>query len=145
LASVDHQHHAAIAREALERVCARGDWERARQLYATDFVDHVNAMEFRGQEGIRQSVGLYRRLFPDLSITVEDQLEDGDRVASRWTMRGTHRGRAVELSGITISRLSEGKIAEDWSYSDSLTLLRQLGLRRALALGLRELRRLRGA
>src|SRR5439155_11032957 len=128
---------------ALERVCARGDWERARRLYADDFVDHVNAMEFRGQDGIRESVGLYRRLFPDLSIAVEDQVEDGDRVASRWTMRGTHRGRAVELSGITISRMAGGRIAEDWSYSDNLTLLRQLGLRRSLALALREWRSLR--
>lgn len=143
MSSVDQRAHAAVAREALERVCARGDWERARRLYADDFVDHVNAMEFRGQDGIRESVSLYRRLFPDLSITVDDQVEDGDRVASRWTMRGTHRGRSVELSGITISRLVDDRIAEDWSYSDSLTLVRQLGLRRTVGVALREWRSLR--
>jgi steroid delta-isomerase-like uncharacterized protein len=143
VSSVDQRAHAAVAREALERVCARGDWERARRLYADDFVDHVNAMEFRGQDGIRESVSLYRRLFPDLSITVDDQVEDGDRVASRWTMRGTHRGRSVELSGITISRLVDDRIAEDWSYSDSLTLVRQLGLRRTVGVALREWRSLR--
>jgi hypothetical protein len=58
-------------------------------------------------------------------------------------MRGTHRGRSVELSGMTISRLADGRIAEDWSYSDNLTLLRQLGLRRSLGLALREWRSLR--
>jgi steroid delta-isomerase-like uncharacterized protein len=141
--AVEHREHAAVAREAIEQVCAHGDWDRARRLYADDFVDHVNAMEFRGQDGVRESVSLYRRLFPDLSLTVEDQVEEGDRVASRWTMRGTHRGRAVELSGITISRLVDGRIAEDWSYSDSLTLVRQLGLRRTLGIALREWRSLR--
>ena len=82
--AVEHREHAAVAREAIEQVCTHGDWDRARRLYADDFVDHVNAMEFRGQDGVRESVSLYRRLFPDLSLTVEDQVEEGDRVASRW-------------------------------------------------------------
>jgi predicted ester cyclase len=143
VATVERGPHARIAREAIERVCARGDWTRAGELYAEDFVDHVNAMEFRGQAGIRESVSLYRRLFPDLSITVDDQVEEGDRVASRWTLRGTHRGRAVELSGITISRVADGKVVEDWGHSDTLTLLRQLGVRRSLGLAVREWRSLR--
>jgi predicted ester cyclase len=125
---------ATHARTALEQVCARGDLERARELYASDFVDHVNALEFRGQEGIARSVALYRALFPDLRIEVVDQIHEGDQVASRWTLRGTHRGRRVTLPGITISRFQDGQIAEDWTVSDNLTLLRQVGLWRALAL-----------
>jgi predicted ester cyclase len=127
------------ARTALEQVCARGDLERARELYAHDFIDHVNALEFRGQEGIARSVALYRAVFADLRIDVVDQMVDGDRVASRWVLRGTHRGRAVTLPGITISRFADGRIAEDWSVSDNFTLLRQLGLRRGLALAVRYL------
>jgi steroid delta-isomerase-like uncharacterized protein len=83
------------ARTALEQVCARGDLERARELYADDFVDHVNALEFRGQEGIAKSVAMYRAMFPDLRIDVVDQVADEDRVVSRWVLHGTHRGRAV--------------------------------------------------
>jgi steroid delta-isomerase-like uncharacterized protein len=122
------------ARIALEQVCARGDLDRARELYATDFVDHVNALEFHGQDGIARSVALYRALFPDLQIEVVDQINDADRVVSRWTLHGTHRGRRVTLPGITMSRFENGQIAEDWTVSDNLTLIRQVGLRRGLAL-----------
>ena len=107
---------AVHARAALEQVCARGDLGRARELYASDFVDHVNALEFRGQAGIARSVALYGALFPDLRIEVVDQ---GDRVVSRWTLHGTHRGRRVTLPGITISRFQDGQIAEDWTVSDN--------------------------
>ena len=134
------------ARTALEEVCARGDLERAKELYAPDFVDHVNALEFRGQQGIARSVSMYRALFPDMRIEVLDQVSEGDQVVSRWMLQGTHRGRRVTLAGITISRFENGQIAEDWTVSDNLGLLRQIGLRRGLALGARYLRRrLRGA
>jgi predicted ester cyclase len=129
--------HTVQARTALEEVCARGDLARARELYASDFLDHVNALEFRGQDGIARSVAMYRALFPDLRIEVLDQVSDEDRVVSRWRLDGTHRGRRVTLPGITISRFERGQIAEDWTVSDNLTLLRQVGLRRALALSLR--------
>ena len=127
------------ARQALEEVCARGDLARARDLYADDFLDHVNDLEFRGQEGIAKSVALYAAIFPDLEIRVEDQVTEGDRVTSRWTLRGTHRGRRVGLMGITISRFENGRIVEDWTTSDNLSLLRQLGPLRAITLGARSL------
>ncbi|MEO8688831.1 MAG: ester cyclase [Solirubrobacteraceae bacterium] len=127
------------AREALERVCAGGNLQRARELYAEDFIDHVNALDFHGHDGIARSVALYRAIFPDLEIRVLDQTADGDRVSSRWTLHGTHKGRAVTLPGITISRFAHGKIAEDWTVSDNLELLRRLGARRGIALAARHL------
>jgi predicted ester cyclase len=132
-ATTDH------ARAALEEVCARGDLLRARELYAENFVDHVNTLDFHGQEGIAKSVALYRAVFPDLRIVVEDQTTEGDRVTSRWTLHGTHKGRAMTLPGITISRFENGRIAEDWTVSDNLELLRRLGPRRGLALAVRYL------
>ncbi len=130
----------AVARKALEQVCARGDLELARECYAADFVDHVNAMDLHGHEGIRQSTDLYRTLFDDLQIRVVDQVSEGDRVASRWVMTGSNRGRRAELTGITISRIYDGRIVEDWSALDSLELLRQLGLVRTLLAAPRLLR-----
>src|SRR5437764_457008 len=113
----------------------RGDVAHLRWCAAGDgrLRDHVNRLEFHGLDGVRESVAIYRALFPDLRIEVVDQVAEGDRVASRWRMRGTHRGRVVELGGITISRLEDGKIVEDWGYTDSLDLLRGLGLRRSVA------------
>jgi predicted ester cyclase len=123
------------ARAALERVCARGDFEAARDYYSPDFIDHVNEMEYRGQDGIRQSVGLYHLVFTDLRIRVEDQIVEGDRVVSRWTAEGTNRSKRIHLPGITISHIAGGKIVEDWTSSDNLGLLRQLGPWRTLLLG----------
>jgi predicted ester cyclase len=123
--------NAEQARGAIENVCA-GKLDRLGQFYDRHFHDHVNTMEFHGHEGIQKSVSLYRRLFSDLSFVVDQQVSEGDLVCSRWTLRGTNRGRAVRLSGITISRLEDGRIVEDWGSTDSVELLRQLGAWRSL-------------
>jgi SAM-dependent methyltransferase/predicted ester cyclase len=125
------------ARMALEEVCSGRDLDGIARVYHPDFLDHVNGLEYRGHEGARRSVALYLELFPDLRFDVEEQVSEGDRVASRWTLRGTHRGREVELRGIVISRFEEGRIIEDWAASDTMELVRQLGLRRTLQLALK--------
>jgi predicted ester cyclase len=107
------------------------------------FLDYVNALEYRGRTGARRSVALYLKLFPDLSFEVEEQVTERDRVASRWTLRGTHRGRRVQLRGIVISRFEGGKIVEDWAASDTLELVRQLGGWRSLLLLIKHGRLLR--
>jgi predicted ester cyclase len=129
-----------VARMALEQVCARGDMTLAPHCYAEDFVDHVGRLEYRGLDGVRRSTALYRALFDDLAFDVVDQVAEGDRVASRFVLTGSHRGRRVRLWGLTISRLRDGRIIEDWSAFDSLELLRQLGLLRTLRLAPRLLR-----
>ena len=102
-------------------------------------------MDFHGFEGIRRSTGLYRALFSELAIEVVDQVSEGDRVTSRWVLRGTNRGRSVRLDGIAISRLDGGRIVEDWSSFDSLELLRGLGVARSLLAAPRLLGALRDA
>jgi ubiquinone/menaquinone biosynthesis C-methylase UbiE/predicted ester cyclase len=125
------------ARRALEEVCSGRDLEGISRVYHPDFVDHVNGLEYHGHEGARRSVALYLELFPDLRFEVEGQVSEGDRVASRWTLRGTHRAREVELRGIVISRFEDGRIIEDWAASDTMELVRQLGLRRTLQLAVK--------
>ena len=129
-----------VARTALERVCSRADFGLAPDCYAEDFVDHVNGLEFRGLEGVRRSTALYQALFDELRIEVVDQVAEGDRVASRWVLRGSNRGREVELTGITISRLRDGRIVEDWTATDGVDLLRRLGVVRSLLASPRLLR-----
>jgi ubiquinone/menaquinone biosynthesis C-methylase UbiE/predicted ester cyclase len=124
------------ARRALEEVCSGRNLDGIPRDYHPDFVDHVNRFTYRGHDGARQSVALYLTLFPDLRFDVDDQVTEGDKVASRWTLRGTHKGREVELRGIVISRFEDGRIIEDWAASDTSELIRQLGLRRALQLAL---------
>lgn len=131
-----------LARHALEQVCSGSDASAAVGVYSPDFHDHINASEYRGYDGIRRSLGLYQLVFSDgdLRIRVEDQVSEGERVASRWVAEGHNRGRPVRLWGITISHIADGEIVEDWSASDNLDALRQLGVRRLLLLGLDWLR-----
>jgi predicted ester cyclase len=121
-----------VARTALEQVCARDDMALAPSCYAEDFADHFANAEYHGLEGVQRSTELYRALFDDLAFEVVDQVAEDDRVASRWVLTGSNRGRDVRLWGITLSRLRDGRIVEDWSGFDSLELLRQLGLLRTL-------------
>lgn len=113
-------------------------------VYHPEFIDHVNSMEYRGLAGAQKSVALYLKLFPDLRFKVDEQVSEGDRVVSRWTLTGTHRGRAVRIWGIVISRFEDDKIVEDWAASDTLSLVRQLGVRRSLGLLVRHHKLLRG-
>jgi predicted ester cyclase len=134
-----------VARTALERVCARGDMVLAPSCYAEDFVDHFASTEYYGLEGVRRSTALYRALLDDLAFDVVDQVAENDRVASRWVLTGANRGRRVRLWGITISRLHDERIVEDYSAFDSLELLKQLGLLRTFMAAPRLLGALRNA
>jgi steroid delta-isomerase-like uncharacterized protein len=88
-----------------------------------------------GPEAIRQVVSMFRAAFPDLQITIEDQIAEGDKVCSRAITRGTHRGtifgipptgKTVLMRGMTIVRIVEGRIAESWVSNDVMGLMNQL-------------------
>ena len=90
-----------------------------------------------GIEGSKQFIGMYLAAFPDLHLTAEDMMAEGDKVASRFTMRGTHKGefmgipptsKQVTITGIQILRVASGKIAENWINLDALGMLQQLGV-----------------
>jgi predicted ester cyclase len=133
------------ARGALERVCSGAGLDPPSRYYGPTFVDHVNDLEFHGLEGAEKSVAIYRKTFSELSIRVEEQSADGNRVTSRFVVEGTCLGRRVRFNGITISRFEGGLIVEDWTVTDTLGMLRQLGLLRSLAVGLQSWRVLSSA
>jgi predicted ester cyclase len=137
------QDLAINARRALECVCSGAEPESAASYYSGEFVDHVNDFELRGLDGVRRSVELYTSVLDDLKVTVEEQLVDGNRVTSRFVVTGSHRGRRVRFNGITISRFENGRIVEDWSVTDTLGMLRQLGLWRSLLVGVSQWKLLR--
>jgi predicted ester cyclase len=141
-ATTTNLNHAENAKLALERVCSGAGLDPASRYYSPSFVDHVNDLEFHGLAGAEQSVSLYRKLLTDMTITVEEQVVAGDRVASRFVVSGSSHGRRVRFGGITISRFENGLIVEDWSVTDTLGMLRQLGLVRSLLVGAKSLRSL---
>jgi steroid delta-isomerase-like uncharacterized protein len=89
-----------------------------------------------GREGLKALLGVFRTAFPDYRDTLDEMVADGDRVATRWTFRGTHLGqfqgiaptnKPVTIRGMSIFRVSEGQIVEDWTEMDILGLLQQIG------------------
>lgn len=139
--TTDTAELARNARGALERVCSGADLDPPSRYYSPEFRDHVNDLEFRGLSGVVRSVEIYKAILSDLSIKVEDQLVDGNRVTSRFVVEGVSHGRRVRFNGITISHFENGLIVEDWSVTDTLGMLRQLGIWRSLSVGLKQWRR----
>ena len=113
------------------------DLSRATELVAEDAVYHDAPPGLPpGRAGYLAFTQMFLDAFPDLQLTVEDLLAEGDRVAARVRGRGTHQGellgiaptgRRFEASGITIIRLKDGTIAEEWEQIDMLGILQQLG------------------
>ena len=135
-ASSLQEQNKALAKRAFEELLSEGRFELAEQLYAKDFVNH----------GIHRDVGLqedqealkgWHQAFPDIAIVPKKLIAEGDLVVVYWIARGTNTGtgnglpatgKQVEQSGITIWRIVDGKIKEEWSAFDQLSLMRQLGL-----------------
>jgi steroid delta-isomerase-like uncharacterized protein len=116
----------------------RGNVDVIDELVATDYVgyDAAEAEPIRGPEGVKANIAKYKTGFPDGLVTVDHQIAEGDMVATRWTGRGTQTGeiagldptgKQVTVAGLTISRLEDGKIAEEWTVWDTLGMLIQLG------------------
>jgi steroid delta-isomerase-like uncharacterized protein len=129
----------ALVRRQEEDLFSGGNLELADEIYAPDYVGHdpSNPEEVRGLQAAKQAAADYRRAFPDLRVTVEDLIAEGDKVAARLRVRGTHlgdlngiapTGRRVDFTGIVISRVEGGRIAEDWANFDDLGMMRQLGV-----------------
>jgi steroid delta-isomerase-like uncharacterized protein len=114
------------------------DVEVLDDLVSPEYVgyDPADAEPVKGPAGVRASIGRYLDAFPDAVLSVEEQVCEGTRVASRWTARGTHTGeiagmaptgRQATVSGMTVFRIEDGKAVEGWTSWDRLGLLVQLG------------------
>ena len=118
-------------------------FEMFRDLAAADkcidsnYVDHNNEQAGRGPEVLRAHVAALRRTFPDFSMKIEDMIAEGDRVVTRVTGRGTHKGTwmeieptgsVVEVKGINIDRVVDGRIVEHWGEADTVGMLVQMGV-----------------
>ncbi len=114
----------------------KGELKTIEDLTASNFIDH-NPLpgQARGIEGVKQASGIYRAAFPDAKIVVEDLIAEGDKVVIRWTGRGTHKGeflgvpassKLVDLRGISIFRVVNGKIVEQWSELNLFDIMQQI-------------------
>ena len=129
-----------IARRLLEEVWNKGNLAALNEIIAKD---HVSSGPGTlpglptGPEGTKQLVTVYRNAFPDIHFTIDEQIAEGDKVVTRWTADGTHKGELVGIpatgksstvTGIVIDRLVNGKIAESWGIFDQFGMMQQLGV-----------------
>ena len=126
----------ALVRRFVEEVVNRGNKKLLAELVAADHVRHVPDGDLYGREGVRIDIAEWRAGFPDLKLVLEDLIAEGDRVVSRFVLRGTHAGRVwgfapsdrrVELAGIGIDRIAHGRLAESWLILDTIGLLQPPG------------------
>ena len=105
--------------------------------YATDVIIHgADGKDIRGLKNVKQPTSEEFSAFPDLHFTIDDMIVEGDKLAARYTITGTHKGeymgapptnKKITIRAITIDRFAGGKIVEEWGMYDTLSLMQQLG------------------
>ena len=134
----------ALSRRLLDEAFNAGNIDVIDELVTTDFVNHDAALPepMVGPDAAKATISGYRTAFPDLRITIEEQIADDQAVATRWSAKGTHEGdlmgmaptgKQATVTGITIDRIVDGRIAESWTNWDTLGMLQQLGVVPVLA------------
>jgi len=129
---------ATLSRRIFEEVWNKKDLTVIDEIVAPDYLHHdpQNPNVTGGVEGYKQFVRQYQSAFPDLVMTIDEEIEAGDTVITRWTARGIHNGdllglprtgRSISVTGISVARTNHGKITESWNVWDTLGMLHQLG------------------
>ncbi len=126
----------AVVRRIFTEILSQGKFELAGEIYAKDYVNHEPTKDLGLDESEAIDHG-WRAAFPDLELTVDAEFADGDFVTVLWRGRGTNTGTGNGLNatgkkadgrGISIFRVVDGKIKEEWTETSQLLILRQLGL-----------------
>jgi predicted ester cyclase len=127
----------ALVRRRYDELVMKGNFALLAELVHADDVDHAQPPGWpTDREGLRRQVASCRGAFPDLQVTTEGFLAEGDLVAHRQTLRSTHRGeffgipptgRRVAMAGLHLFRVKDGQLVEHRANNDDLRLLRQLG------------------
>jgi steroid delta-isomerase-like uncharacterized protein len=124
-----------IAYRVLDELWNHENADVIDEFVASDYDGHSSTV-FHGPEGAIQFVLRVHEAFPDFQFTIEDQIAEGDRVATRWHCQGTHQSEFLGISptntqmsmtGITIFRIANGKLIDGWTNEDILGMLQQLG------------------
>ena len=138
--TADLEANKALARRFHADIFNQGNMEAADEILAPDFVWRSppdQADPLIGPEAVKEAATEFRGFFPDVVVTDEDVIAEGDRVVIRWTMHGTAESETgtfpVTFTGIDIFRIEGGKLAELWQNTDALGLEEQFAAGTAMA------------
>ena len=121
----------------VEELFNKGNLSIADEIISPNYVYHSPAGEYKGPEGVKQMVQAWRDAFPDGRFVIDDMVGEGDKVAVRYTMTGTHKGdymgipptgKHVNITAAFFYSFENGKEVEALPFSDSLSLFQQLGI-----------------
>jgi steroid delta-isomerase-like uncharacterized protein len=127
-------HKITAARVLLEKM-GRGDFSKLDEIYGAGFVAHGSGKSYTLDEDNASGKAI-RKAVPNLQVSVDHLIGEGDLVAVRWSARGTNSvaaagmpgtGKSIEVEGMTVFRFKGGRIVEEWSLTDRLAMMRQLG------------------
>jgi predicted ester cyclase len=134
------EENKAKARRLFEEGFSQGNTDVVDEVLNPDFVcydPNSESGEVRGAETIKAEIEYFRNAVPNLTYTIEEQMAEGDKVVTRYTVSGTHQGEffsvaptgeRITMSGISIDRFDEGgKMVEEWPEYDLLGVMRQIG------------------
>ena len=134
------EENKALARRAIDEIWSKGNLAVGPDIYSPNFVSHQHSHpdigDVRGLSALIEFVREFREAFPDFHDTIDDQVAEGNKVVTRFTSTGTHRGTLMGLQptnkracwmGIVIDRIEEGKIVEEWVSWDLSGMMQQLG------------------
>ena len=125
-----------VFRRLIEEGFNKGNLSALDALFTADFKEHQDGMVPPHLDGVKGAIRSLRGFFPDLTLTIEEIMADGDKTWARLTGRGTHRGqfmqwpptgKAITITVIDICRFENGKIAEHWGVADRLAMMQQIG------------------
>ena len=136
------QDNAATYRRWFDEGCSQGNLDLVDELYSPDYVSHSFGPDFPPtREGLKRFIRAWHEGMPDVRFRAEDVVAEGDRVAGRFRVRGTHTGtlfgipatgKQVDMGLMVFARFDEaGKWVEDWAVVDQFAMLQQLGVVRA--------------
>lgn len=127
-----------IIRRVFDEAFNRGNLTIVDELVAPNGVSHhLSWGTPANRMGLKQLIAMFRTAFPDLTCTIEDEIQEDDKVAAHWTMRGTHKGqfignpptsRSITVQGLIYARIENRQVMESWIMIDQMSVLQQLGL-----------------
>jgi steroid delta-isomerase-like uncharacterized protein len=127
-----------VVRRLFEEVWNKGNLQVTDELFTPNYAHHDASTPDagRGPDSEKKRATLYRTAFPDMRLTIEDLIAEGETVMARWSCRGTHKGdlsgiaptgKQFNITGVSIARFTNGKMSEGWVNWDALALMQQLG------------------